>query len=203
MNRIKIIGLTGQSGAGKSTVSSFFAKIGMTVINADEIVKSLYTPNSVCLKAVSGVFGNDLILPDGNLDRPLLAKRAFSSKANTHLINSIVHPFVTYEFMQRVKQAQSDGKIVVIYDAPQLFESGADVFCDLVISVTAKKEIRLERICKRDNIDISHAELRMSAQLDEEFFRSHSDIVIENNFTIEQTEHAAQKAAEAINNLMR
>lgn len=203
MNRIKIIGLTGQSGAGKSTVSSFFAKSGMTVINADEIVKSLYTPNSVCLKAVSGVFGNDLILPDGNLDRPLLAKRAFSSKENTHLLNSIVHPFVTYEFMQRVKQAQSDSKSVVIYDAPQLFESGADVFCDLVISVTAKKEIRLERICKRDNIDNSRAELRMSAQLDEEFFRSHSDIVIENNFTIEQTEHAAQKAAEAINNLMR
>lgn len=203
MNRIKIIGLTGQSGAGKSTVSSFFAKNGMTVINADEIVKSLYTPNSVCLKAVSGVFGNDLILPDGNLDRPLLAKRAFSSKENTHLLNSIVHPFVTYEFMQRVKQAKSDGKSIVIYDAPQLFESGADVFCDLVISVTAKKEIRLERICKRDNIDTSRAELRMSAQLDEEFFRSHSDIVIENNFTIEQTEYAAEKAADAINNLMR
>lgn len=66
-----------------------------------------------------------------------------------------------------------------------------------------KKEIRLERICKRDNIDISRAELRMSAQLDEGFFRSHSDIVIENNFSIEQVELAAQKAAEAINNLMR
>lgn len=203
MNRIKIVGLTGQSGAGKSTVSAYFAKNGMCVINADEIVKNLYTPDSVCLKAVSGVFGQDIILSDGNIDRPLLAKRAFSSKEHTHLLNSIVHPFVTYEFMQRVKQAQTDGKSVVIYDAPQLFESGADVFCNLIVSVTAKKEIRLERICKRDNIDISRAELRMSAQLDEEFFRSHSDIVIENNFSIEQVELAAQKAAEAINNLMR
>ena len=105
--------------------------------------------------------------------------------------------------MQMAKQAQTDGKSVVIYDAPQLFESGADVFCDLIVSVTAKKEIRLERICKRDNIDISRAELRMSAQLDEGFFRSHSDIVIENNFSIEQVELATQKAAEAINNLMR
>ena len=168
MNRIKIVGLTGQSGAGKSTVSAYLAKNGMCVINADEIVKNLYTPDSVCLKAVSGVFGQDIILSDGNIDRPLLAKRAFSSKENTHLLNSIVHPFVTYEFMQM-----------------------------------AKKEIRLERICKRDNIDISRAEQRMSAQLDEEFFRSHSDIVIENNFSIEQVELAAQKAAEAINNLMR
>lgn len=141
----------------------------MCVINADEIVKNLYTPDSVCLKAVSGVFGQDIILSDGNIDRPLLAKRAFSSKENTHLLNSIVHPFVTYEFMQMAKQAQTDGKSVVIYDAPQLFESGADVFCDLIVSVTAKKEIRLERICKRDNIDISRAELRMSAQFDEEF----------------------------------
>ena len=203
MKRIKIVGLTGQSGAGKSTVSAYFAKNGMCVINADEIVKNLYTPDSVCLKAVSGVFGQDIILSDGNIDRPLLAKRAFSSKENTHLLNSIVHPFVTYKFMQMAKQAQTDGKSVVIYDAPQLFESGADVFCDLIVSVTAKKEIRLERICKRDNIDISRAELRMSAQLDEEFFRSHSDIVIENSFSIEQVELAAQKAAEAINNLMR
>ena len=210
MNRIKIVGLTGQSGAGKSTVSAYFAKNGMCVINADEIVKNLYTPDSVCLKAVSGVFGQDIILSDGNIDRALLAKRAFSSKENTHLLNSIVHPFVTYKFMQMAKQAQTDGKSVVIYDAPQLFESGAvdesaqrRDSCDLIVSVTAKKEIRLERICKRDNIDISRAELRMSAQLDEEFFRSHSDIVIENNFSIEQVELATQKAAEAINNLMR
>ena len=121
MKRIKIVGLTGQSGAGKSTVSAYFAKNGMCVINADEIVKNLYTPDSVCLKAVSGVFGQDIILSDGNIDRPLLAKRAFSSKENTHLLNSIVHPFVTYEFMQMAKQAQTDGKSVVIYDAPQLF----------------------------------------------------------------------------------
>ena len=84
MNRIKIVGLTGQSGAGKSTVSAYFAKNGMCVINADEIVKNLYTPGSVCLKAVSGVFGQDIILSDGNIDRPLLAKRAFSSK-ETHI----------------------------------------------------------------------------------------------------------------------
>ena len=94
MNRIKIVGLTGQSGAGKSTVSAYFAKNGMCAINADEIVKNLYTPDSVCLKAVSGVFGQDIILSDGNIDRPLLAKRAFSSKENTHLLNSIVHPLL-------------------------------------------------------------------------------------------------------------
>lgn len=203
MNRIKIVGLTGQSGAGKSTVSAFFAGNGMCVINADEIVKALYTPDSVCLKAVSGVFGQDIILADGNLDRALLAKRAFSNKESTHMLNSIVHPFVTYEFMQRVKAAQTGGKSVVIYDAPQLFESGADVFCDLVVSVTAKKEIRLERICKRDKISLSQAQLRMSAQLDEEFFENHSNIVIENNGSIESAELAAQKAADAINNLMR
>lgn len=132
MNRIKIVGITGQSGAGKSTVSAYFAKNGMCVINADEIVKNLYTPDSVCLKAVSGVFGQDVILSDGNIDRPLLAKRAFSSKENTHLLNSIVHPFVTYEFMQMAKQAQTDGKSVVIYDAPQLLKAVPMCFATLL-----------------------------------------------------------------------
>ena len=78
-----------------------------------------------------------------------------------------------------------------------------EAFDIVIITNIIETIIRLERICKRDNIDISRAELRMSAQLDEEFFRSHSDIVIENNFSIEQVELATQKAAEAINNLMR
>ena len=181
MKRIKIVGLTGQSGAGKSTVSAYFAKNGMCVINADEIVKNLYTPDSVCLKAVSGVFGQDIILSDGNIDRPLLAKRAFSSKENTHLLNSIVHPFVTYEFMQIAKQAQTDGKSVVIYDAPQLFESGADALCAKIVCVTAPYEVRLERIMKRDGISRELAEKRISAQHSEEFFAQHSDFTVIND----------------------
>lgn len=92
------------------------------------------------LEGCFGCFRSGYYPSDGNIDRPLLAKRAFSSKENTHLLNSIVHPFVTYEFVQMAKQAQTDGKSVVIYDAPQLFESGADVFCDLIVSVTAKRK---------------------------------------------------------------
>ncbi|MBQ4262312.1 MAG: dephospho-CoA kinase, partial [Ruminococcus sp.] len=73
MARIKIIGLTGQSGAGKSTAARLFEENGFTVINADTLVRNIYTANPACLKAVAASFGQDIILPDGTLDRRLLA----------------------------------------------------------------------------------------------------------------------------------
>lgn len=181
MKKCKIIGLTGQSGAGKSTVADFLAKNGYTVINADRLVKNIYESNSPCLKTLASVFGEEIITPYGVPDRELLAKKAFATKENTVLLNSIIHPFVTAELFSQIKKAVADNIRAVVYDAPQLFESNADVICDEIISVTAEKSVRLERICRRDNISEQHALLRMSAQLDEKFFRENSDYIIENN----------------------
>lgn len=186
MKKFKIIGLTGQSGAGKSTVSAMLSKKdGVEIINADMLVAKIYSSGSPCLKTISSVFGDDVIKPDGTPDRKLLAKRAFSSKENTALLSKIVHPFVTAEFLNELKQLDSNKISAVIYDAPQLFESNFDVMCDMIISVVADRQVRLERICKRDNITIEQAELRLNAQFDEEFFRENSDYVIENNTDID------------------
>lgn len=182
MKKCKIIGLTGQSGAGKSTVAKFFEEYNIKVINADVLVHRLYGRDSVCKKAVCAVFGNDIATPDGSVDRKLLAKRAFSSKENTKLLSSIVHPFVMAEFLAEVKNSSSE---VVVYDAPQLFESNADVICDSVLSVVADEAVRLQRICKRDNISEELAKMRLSAQLSEGFFRENSDFIIENNDSID------------------
>lgn len=97
------------------------------------------------------------------------------------MLSSIVHPFVTAELFDEIKKAAEIGTTTVVYDAPQLFESNADVICDEIISVAAEKSVRLERICKRDNISKENALMRMNAQLDEEFFRENSDYIIENN----------------------
>ena len=178
MKRCRIIGLTGQSGAGKSTVLRCWQSLGACIFDSDLAVRRIYETNPACLNAVAARFGADITDDGGQLIRPLLAQRAFQSAENTRALNELVHPFVTAEMLKLIKQEQPD---VIVCDAPQLFESNIDVLCDVIVSVTAGREKRLERICLRDGISPEQARLRINAQLDERFFREHSDIVIEND----------------------
>lgn len=200
MKRIKIIGLTGQSGSGKSTVSEYFKKRNITVINADKLVREIYNANSPCVKTIAATFGDDVLDKNGEIIRPILAQKAFSSREATIKLNTVVHPFVTYEFLNQVNRALKNGEKYVLYDAPQLFESNADLICDVIISVIADKEVRLKRICARDNIDYNSAELRINAQFGEEFFRQNSDFIIDNNSDIEFLEKQAQRCFNIICN---
>lgn len=177
MKRVKIIGLTGQSGSGKSTAARLFEENGFTVINADSLVADVYRRSPVCLKAVAAQFGEDIINSDGTLNRKLLAKRAFASKENTALLSSIVHPYVIAETLKILKNSHG----CVVLDAPQLFESNLDAVCDFIVSVTADEQTRLERIIARDNITEQQAKERISVQYSEEFFKKNSDFVVENN----------------------
>ena len=177
MKRVKIIGLTGQSGAGKSTAAQVFEQNGFAVINADSLVKRVYEQNEYCLDAVAARFGSDIIKPGGTLNRKLLAKRAFSSEENTRALGGIVHPFVLSEFLNELKGASG----YAVFDAPQLFESGIDIICDTVVSVVAEESTRLARIMNRDGITEDEARQRINAQFSEEFFRANSDYIIENN----------------------
>ena len=194
MKQFKLIGLTGQSGAGKSTVAKFFAENGLTVINADEIVAQLYEANSPCLKTLAASFGADILRKNGSLNRKLLAQRAFASGESTALLGRLVHPFVTARLFELLKEARG----LVIYDAPQLFEANAEVICDRVIAVVADEKQRLRRIIDRDNITLQQARARMNAQLSEEFFRARCDYIIENNGTAEALEQQAQSVLQRL-----
>ena len=180
MTRVKLIGLTGQSGAGKSTAAELFEENGMTVINADALVAEIYESSPACLKSVAASFGADIINPDGTLNRKLLARRAFESKDNTALLGAIVHPFVIAETLKILKTLSGP----VVFDAPQLFESNMDAVCDVIVSVTADEGVRAGRIIERDGLTREQARERISAQHSEEFFRSHSDYILENNGNI-------------------
>ncbi len=198
MKNYKIIGLTGQSGAGKSTAAGYFLSKGAAVINADLIVKELYQSNSPCVKALAAVFGKDIIDTDGTPNRPLLAKRAFSSKENTEMLNSVVHPFVIALLLKKIKTAAKSGSKLIVFDAPQLFESNIDVLCDCIISVVASRQKRIERICKRDLITVLAAEQRINAQYSESFFIENSDYIIENNSDKESLERQIKQTYELI-----
>ena len=176
-----LIGLTGQTGAGKTTVSRLFAEQGIAVINADAVAREVVQPGHPCLRALAKVCGNRILQPDGQLDRKATAALIFSDTQAKQRYLAVMYPYITAAVREQIAALTAAGNRTVLLDAPTLFESGLDRFCNMVISVTADRESRKARIIARDTLTEDQAEQRMNAQHTEEFFRAHSDAVIENN----------------------
>ena len=176
-----LIGLTGPSGAGKSTVGKLFASFGLPVLNADDIYHTLLTPPSECLSDISACFGQEVIRPDGALNRKALASIVFNDPHELEKLNHITHSHVLRDFRRQLKKIRDAGIPAAVFDAPQLFESGANQECNIVVSVLAEEETRVQRIIARDGISRQAALERIHAQKSDHFFKTHSDYVIENN----------------------
>ena len=176
-----VIGLTGPTGAGKGTVASIFARYGIPVINADRVYHSLITPPSSCLQELMEEFGKQILLADGSLDRRALGGIVFNDPAAREQLNAITHRYVMEEVKGQMERLRREGVPVAVFDAPQLFEAGAHKACGAVISVLAERGLRLERIMERDGITAEAAMRRILAQKSDEFFKAHSDYIIENN----------------------
>lgn len=176
-----VIGLTGPTGAGKGEVAAIFERYGIPVINADRVYHELITPHSSCLQELVDAFGKEILLPDGNLDRRALGSIVFNDPAARERLNTITHRYVMEEVKTRMEQFRRKGVPVTVFDAPQLFEADAHRACGAVISVLADRQLRLERIMARDGITADAAMRRILAQKSDEFFKTHSDYIIENN----------------------
>lgn len=172
-----VIGLTGQTGAGKSTVSNAMKKCGCGIIDADKIAREAVEPKTACLKMLTNAFGCDIINKMARLTEKA-CRKAFSSKENTQLLNEITHPYIVELTKQRIAEYFASGCNIVVFDAPQLFESGSDKLCDIIVSVIASQECRLARIISRDGISREQALSRMKVQLSEEYFLEHSDYIL-------------------------
>ena len=177
---MKIIGLTGLTGAGKSTVAQKLMAYGCYHIDADKVAKDVINNSEDVKNKLKERFGDDVVNPDGTTNRPLLASRAFANEENINALNEITHPAVTKEIQSIIKDMSEIGYRGVIIDAIALFESGEDKLCDFTVAVIAPQEIRLERIMKRDNITEEKALLRINAQKDESFFTKRADFVLWN-----------------------
>lgn len=174
-----VIGLTGPTGAGKSTAREAAQKHGFFVIDADKVARDVTTKGSALLPLLEAQFNGVVI--DGTLDRKELAKKAFSSAENTKKLNAITHPYIVNEISGIIEKAENAGEKYILLDAPTLFEAGADKLCQKTIGVLADREIRLKRIIERDNISVSDASLRLSAGRPDEFYKENCDIVLYNN----------------------
>ena len=175
-----IIGLTGQTGAGKTTAATCFVEQGIPVIDADKIAREIVKPGQPTLQKLVEEFSHHILLPDGQLNRAALAKIVFSDETALQRLNEITHPIIRRQIDILVEKYQKEGHTMVVVDAPQLFESGANQMCDRIVAVIASPEIRLERIMQRDGINQEMAQKRIAAQKSEAFFLVHSDYVLEN-----------------------
>ncbi len=196
MKKMLIIGLTGQTGAGKSTVSKILEKYGCYHIDADRVAHDILENDKEVQEKLKERFGEDIIDKDGKIDRKILAARAFADNESTLALNAITHPAVNNKIQNIIMVQKEYGTKAVIIDAIALFESGEAKLCDYTVAVTAPRDVRLERIIARDKISVSRANERINAQKDESFFTLNADYIINNSepYNIyEETEKLAYK----------
>lgn len=182
---MKIIGLTGPSGAGKGMLGSFLAARGLPVIDADRVYHELLVPPSACLDALVREFGGDILTKDGTLDRSALAALVFAdgeaSFARREALNRITHRYVTDKVRELLASYKEKGNAATVIDAPLLIEAGLDAICDVVVAVLADRQTRLERLIQRDGKEREALLSRMDAQPDDGFYTSRADTVVIND----------------------
>lgn len=178
---INIIGVTGMSGSGKSTVCRELGKYCDTVIDCDVIAREI-AGKPAFLEELKQRFGENVLNQDGTLNRTETARIIFSDNDKRALYNRIIFPYIVYEVIGRIKTAAG----AVLLDAPTLFEAGLDMICTKIVSVTADYPLCVERISQRDNIPLERAEARLMSQHTADFFKRNSHYNIENNSSYEE-----------------
>ena len=178
---MKIIGLCGGSGSGKTTASRYMEKLGAAVIDADRVYRELCVPGSPLMAELTDAYGDIIVLPDGSLDRKKLAEIVFADERKRAELNAITHGHIKAETLSRISAYEKAGYPAVVVDAPLLFEAGFDRFCDITVGITAPRELRISRIIARDGITQKAAEARIASQMSDDELRARCDRIIENN----------------------
>ncbi|MCI8481988.1 MAG: dephospho-CoA kinase [Clostridia bacterium] len=180
---MKIVGVTGTSGAGKTTVCALLReKYNAYIIDADEIAKRLSKKGSMYLQSIVEYFGQEILDNEGELKRKELATLIYEDDEKRQGLNQLTFMYVVQEIKDKINQL-IDKELIVI-DAPLLFESKLDQVCDFVIGITAQEKTKIERICNRDHISCEMAKKRLAIQITEEEIRQKADFVIENDGNI-------------------
>ena len=194
----EVIGLTGQTGAGKSTVGKLLKAKGAAVIDADFVAHEVADNNLSCLTDIVEHFSCMVLDEKGKLNRRALGRIVFSDRKKLALLNKIMFPYIVSAIKGQVTAYEQAGAQIIVIDGATLIESGCAKMCSVLVSVTADEETRLTRIIHRDGISKRDAVRRVSAQNPEEFYIKASDYVIKNNGTPGDLERAAEKVLDEI-----
>ena len=176
---MKIIGITGNSGSGKSTIAQVIKeKCNGTIIDADKIAKRMATNNSKYLQEIIKAFGTEII-KNNQLDRKKLADIVFNNQTQKEKLDKLTFKYVVDEIKNQISTSKEQNYIIL--DVPLLFESKLNELCDYTIGVISEKQDKIDRVCKRDNISEEKAIQRINSQPDDNFYINRCDYIINNS----------------------
>lgn len=196
---MKIIGLTGPTGAGKTTALKVLRSLGAAVADADQVYHTLLEDSQDMRRELTAAFGENILDERGKIDRRLLSQAVYPDRLEE--LNAVTHPYVVKRMGELLSQAEKEGKPAFAIDAVALIESGLVRWCDETVAVVASEELRLRRIMARDNIDEAYARRRVEAQKPEKFYRERCSCVLENK-TEDTPEEFEERARELFLSLL-
>jgi dephospho-CoA kinase len=183
----RIIGLTGGIASGKSTVARFLAELGAPVVDADRLAREVVEPGQPALAELVREFGEDILFPDGTLDRKKLGAIVFADAGKRARLNAITHPRIAAQGQAEIARHVAAGAPIVIYEAPLIVENGLHHGLGGLIVVSLPEDVQLRRVMARDNLDETAAKARLAAQFPLEKKLAAATHVVDNAGTPEQT----------------
>ncbi len=182
---MKIIGVTGNSGSGKSTVCKIIKEnYDARIIDADEVAKSLTSSDTQYLQEIIKTFGTDILDENRKLNRKKLADIVFNNKNQKELLDKITFKYVVNQINEEIRKIHNCKYILL--DVPLLFESSLNKICNITIGVIAQEEVKIKRIIKRDNISYESAKSRLNSQPNDEFYIKKCNYIIGNEGNLEK-----------------
>jgi len=186
-NKVYVVRLTGGTGCGKSEAARYLSTLGAKHIDADAISRALTAQGGEALPEIRRVFGPEVFLEDGSLNRRALHDLVFSSVAHKRALEGIIHPLVQRNMVDEIHRAQNEGFSVAVLDVPLLFECGMDVLCDETWTMSVDAQSQLERICVRDGLSLEQAAARVAGQMPMKERNARATRVIDSGRSIEKT----------------
>jgi len=183
---VKVLGLTGGIGSGKSMVLSMFANLGAEVIDADQLAREVVEPGQPALEEIATAFGRDMLMPDGRLDRGKLARIIFADPVARARLNAITHPRIR-ERMATEMALRGSRPGLLIVDIPLLYENDRSDTVESVIVVWVDAKTQLRRLTERDGLTPDEARQRIAAQMPLDEKRARADLVVDNSGSRENT----------------
>ena len=157
-----VLGLTGGIGCGKTAVSNMFEELGITIVDADIIARQVVEPNSKGLKAIAQHFGDNILLPNGTLNRAELRAKIFTNNSDKEWLNALLHPLIRAKILNDLNNATSPYVVLV---APLLFENNLDKYCDHTLLIDVPTSVQIARTAKRDNTSIEQVKSIIASQM--------------------------------------
>lgn len=192
---MKIIGITGGIGSGKSTVLAYMEEqYHAYILQTDQIAHKLQEPDQICYKKIKNLFGKDILQEDGRIDRVKLGNLVFADREKLNLLNQIIHPEVKTYVKKEIRHAQTEGIELVLIESALLLEDHYEELCDELWYIYAKEDVRIQRLKGSRNLKEEKIRKIMDSQAEEQVFRSVCDVTIDNSELFSKTREQIENA---------